>query len=214
MKKLPIILLATLLTLIPFSSALGSSIGIGVGPVVGFELDKPIQPSTDLFELIGFWGLNDHLMLMSSYLNTDPNSTCSLGFRYAFNPNLAVAFNYYTTTHDDTIITGLRGKTDLTDKLDLAGRLDYKSNTDSSATQKVTTTTIQFLGQAEYKLSESFATNLGISSVSTNDSGTTISYLIGGEFYPNNHWYFGFDYEIPTNNRDSDSLTTVISYVF
>jgi hypothetical protein len=215
MKRLLILGLAVMLTLALGSAAMASTMGVNVSKGTAIDVERYLYDESDSdFSMIwGNYAPNDKILFKLSYAfdpftNNDFSDELTFGIRYSIINNLALVANYTAVEDiDDKYDLGLRGKLNLSKKVDLTGELKYANNleTDEDA--------VPFWGQAEFKVSD-FATlnaGLGFDDLGDVDSDTTYG-ILGAEFYIKKVTIY-MDYYI-YDDSDNNSACVGIDFAF
>lgn len=219
MKKMFVLVLAALFTLVLGSAAMASTMGVNVSPGFAIDIEHDFI-ATDGNDDTAFrlnWGVNENLYLKFTYTGfQDPflDGIKAFGMRYELLNNFAFVANYKTQevvdvdldTIDNTKYNlGFRGKLDLGKTADLVGELtwnhgyyknlDLVGDTDNSINWELYT-------QLEFKIGEVGALNFGADVVRTgNETDTT--WLAGAEFYSGKSTIY-FDYYMYDNSDFND----------
>lgn len=207
MKKLLCLVLACAMLLVAGSAAMASTIGVNVKPGYSVNVEKDFEPDTDAWFIYGNFGLNEKWLLKIGYVTDE--DLFYLGGRYEIINNLALGFGYYGSDYYDKYSIDLRGKANLTEKLDLAGVVKYNyKDWDGGGSSD----SWDFLGQLEYKLGEIGALNVGFKYVDTDFDDETY-YVAGAEFYIQRVTLY-FDYFVNIDESDDDRLMAGMKIAF
>jgi hypothetical protein len=201
MKKLLVFSLVLIMTVAFASASSGSTLGVNVDEGVSITIEKPVDYWDAVF-ITGNFGINDNLQLSVGYVTDDAyeagNSGFSLGARYEFIENFAVALEYYDYDLCYEWSISLRGKKEFSDQLNLVGRIAYwdADYYDESC---------NILGQVEYGFNDFVTANLGLE-FSFNDNDDSTHLVAGIEFYPTENYTLWADYKVDIEEFDNDLL--------
>lgn len=185
MRKTLALIGSVLLTLSLSYKASASIIPIEVRKGVSVSFEKYLEPSelADPITVTGNFGFNRHLLLKCAYVTEEQRNI--LGGRYAFNEKMAVSFEHQWDDHTSSNRYGFAYKFTLSDRLDLAGLIEYQSKD------------IALTGQAEYEFTEVITAYGGVEYTKPEQGDAAIDLLIGAEYRPLNIFSLYFDYLMP-----------------
>lgn len=207
MKKIVCLILAMVMVMAVGTSATATTIGVNVKPGYSIAVEKDLEPDTDAWFIYANLGLSEKWLLKVGYVTDD--DLFYFGGRYEIVNNLALGFGYYG--HDDfnKYCIDLRGKLNLTERLDLVGMLKYNyKDFDGSGS----TDSWDITSQLECKLGKSFIINAGFKYVDTETDSDTY-YVVGGEYYLKKVTIY-FDYMANIDDRHDDRFMAGMKIAF
>lgn len=206
-KKIMCVCLALAMVIFIGSTAIASTIGVNVKPGYSINVEKDFEPDTDAWFIYGSFGISENWLLRVGFITDE--DVFYLGGRYEIVNNLALGFGFYGAENYDKYCIDLRGKANLTEKLDLVGVLKYNyKDWDGGGS----TDSWDFTGQFEYKMGTIGALNTGFKYVDTDKDSDTY-YIVGAEFYLKKVTLY-FDYYANIDDRDDDRFMAGMKIAF